>query len=143
MLGTSNPNSCLKITPFSTGAIRLDAGLFRSPWDRLGRETLGLVSFSDPTWAFATAVEKSLAITIALEIVGHAHKFQANHGEARAGSLEFIVNSRWFCVAQIPAIKDKFSRREPPAMTPALLDDPHLEARHEPAPEASLEPCLR
>jgi hypothetical protein len=82
-------------------------------------------------------------VTIAEETVGHAHKFQANHGEARAGYLEFIVNSRLFCVAQIPAIKDRFSRREPPAMTPALLNDPNLAAHHGPAHEASLEPCLR
>jgi hypothetical protein len=87
--------------------------------------------------------KSSLAITIAEETIGHAHKFQANHGEARAGCLEFIVNSRLFCVAQVPAIKDKFSRREPPTMTPALLDDPNLAARHGRAHEASLKPCLR
>jgi KUP system potassium uptake protein len=36
-------------------------------------------------------------------------------------------------VAQIPAINDKFSRREPPAMTPALLNDSNLAAHHGPA----------
>jgi hypothetical protein len=85
--------------------------------------------------------KSSLAITIAEETVGHAHKFQANHGEARAGYLEFIVNAA--VLAQIPAINDKFSRREPPAMRPALLNAPNLAAHHGPAHEASLEPCLR
>jgi hypothetical protein len=53
----------------------------------------------------------SLAITIAEETVGHPHKFRANHGEARARELEFIVNSRLSRLVETPAIKDKVSPR--------------------------------
>jgi hypothetical protein len=55
--------------------------------------------------------KSSLAITIAEETVGHPHKFRANHGEARASELEFIVNSRLPGLVETSAIKDKVSPR--------------------------------
>jgi hypothetical protein len=41
----------------------------------------------------------------------HPHKFRANHGEARARELEFIVNSRLSRLVETTAINDKVSPR--------------------------------
>jgi len=69
------------------------------------------VSFSGPAQALGRQWISSLAITIAEETVGHPHKFRANHGEARARELEFIVNSRLSRLVETPAINDKVSPR--------------------------------
>jgi len=81
----------------------------------------------------------SLAITIAEETVGHPHKFRANHGEARARDLEFLVNRRPCRLVEIPAIEDKVS---PGTSGDALLDEANLAGQNGHAAGA-LEPCRR
>src|SRR5262245_43699341 len=78
--------------------------------------------------------------TIAEETVGHPHKFRANHGEARARHLEFIVNSLLSRLVETPAIKDKIS---PGTSGNALLDEATLAGQNGQPAGACLEPRRR
>jgi len=85
---------CLQITLFSTGFVYAPGpNPPRSPSDECGRRRCERWN----SWAFPVQRRRSGrwissgAITIAGETAGHPHKFQANHGEARARAPEFIV----------------------------------------------------
>jgi hypothetical protein len=81
------------------------------------------VSFSDPAQAFGAAVDKLACDHDRGGNISHPHRFRANHGEARARELEFIVNSRLSRLAETAAINDKISSG---TSGDARVDDPNL-----------------